>query len=259
MLREDVADLQDSWTDLLDLLARGYPPAFCTDSRQTITFWNWGAAQLLGREATEVLGRSCHDVLCGKDPHGNRFCYDRCPVMTTLTRGEAASGCELVVSTRNGDWRPLAVTILQLPDGRTGGFSVVHFLQPIRQTGTLAQALKASGAKPVTWSELRGRTLEPSRPVPNELTGREAEILSWVAQGLQNKEIADKLGISLATVRNHIHHILEKLDVHSKLEAVSLAFRSGWIDFTPASVGGPPAAEAAVRTMAFSRRFSRPH
>jgi len=43
-----------------------------------------------------------------------------------------------------------------------------------------------------------------------------------VAAGLQNKEIAHKLGISLATVRNHIHNILEKLDVHSKLEAVSL-------------------------------------
>jgi DNA-binding NarL/FixJ family response regulator len=50
-----------------------------------------------------------------------------------------------------------------------------------------------------------------------------------VAAGLQNKEIAQKLGISLATVRNHIHNILEKLDVHSKLEAVSLAFRQGWV------------------------------
>jgi DNA-binding NarL/FixJ family response regulator len=69
-------------------------------------------------------------------------------------------------------------------------------------------------------------------PTPVEappLTEREREVLRWVATGLQNKEVAQKLGISLATVRNHIHNILEKLDVHSKLEAVSLAFRRGWV------------------------------
>ena len=66
-------------------------------------------------------------------------------------------------------------------------------------------------------------------PKAPPLTDREKEILRWVAAGLQNKEIAHNLGISLATVRNHIHNILEKLDVHSKLEAVSLAFRQGWV------------------------------
>ena len=38
-----------------------------------------------------------------------------------------------------------------------------------------------------------------------------------------------ELGISVATTRNHVHNILEKLEVHSKLEAVSLAFREGWV------------------------------
>ena len=69
-------------------------------------------------------------------------------------------------------------------------------------------------------------------PVSQEdcpLTEREKEILSSVAQGLPNKEIARRLGISLATVRNHVHNILEKLEVHSKLEATSLAFRQGWV------------------------------
>ena len=61
------------------------------------------------------------------------------------------------------------------------------------------------------------------------LTEREREILRLVAAGLQNKEIAQKLGISLATVRNHVHNILEKLEVHSRLEAVLLAFRQGWV------------------------------
>jgi DNA-binding NarL/FixJ family response regulator len=50
-----------------------------------------------------------------------------------------------------------------------------------------------------------------------------------MAEGLQNKEIAQKLDISLATVRNHVHNLLEKLGVHSKLEAISLAYRAGWV------------------------------
>jgi DNA-binding NarL/FixJ family response regulator len=65
------------------------------------------------------------------------------------------------------------------------------------------------------------------------LTSREVEILHWVAAGLPNKDVAHQLGISLATVRNHIHSILEKLEVHSKLEAVSLAFRRGWVSGQP--------------------------
>jgi hypothetical protein len=45
--------------------------------------------------------------------------------------------------------------------------------------------------------------------------------------------------LSVATVRNHVHNILDKLGVHSKLEAVSLGFRNGWIvlDGLPATPG----------------------
>jgi DNA-binding NarL/FixJ family response regulator len=66
-------------------------------------------------------------------------------------------------------------------------------------------------------------------PCAPPLTVREQEVLQWVAAGLQNKEIAQKLDLSLATVRNHVHNILAKLEVHSKLEAVSLAYRRGWV------------------------------
>lgn len=50
-----------------------------------------------------------------------------------------------------------------------------------------------------------------------------------MAVGLQNEEIAERLGIPLATVRNHVHNVLQELQVHSKLEAVALAFFRGWV------------------------------
>ncbi len=62
-----------------------------------------------------------------------------------------------------------------------------------------------------------------------ELTPREKEILGLMAQGLDNRAIADHLVISFTTVRGHVQNILEKLDAHSKLEAVALAARHGLV------------------------------
>jgi DNA-binding NarL/FixJ family response regulator len=67
-------------------------------------------------------------------------------------------------------------------------------------------------------------------PSPREdfsLTDRENEILQLLVQGLNYMMIAEKLFISLDTVRNHIRHIYEKLQVHSKAEAVAKAIRQG--------------------------------
>ena len=53
------------------------------------------------------------------------------------------------------------------------------------------------------------------------LTEREAEVAELVADGLSNKAIASELSIELATVKNHVHSILEKLRVHSRGEAAA--------------------------------------
>ena len=57
------------------------------------------------------------------------------------------------------------------------------------------------------------------------LTDRELEVLKLVAQGMSNREIADELYISENTVKNHIRNILEKLHLHSRMEAVVYAVR----------------------------------
>ena len=57
------------------------------------------------------------------------------------------------------------------------------------------------------------------------LTTREQAVLSLMAQGRQNREIAERLGIASGTVESHVHHILCKLGVSSRLQAVLLATR----------------------------------
>lgn len=60
---------------------------------------------------------------------------------------------------------------------------------------------------------------------PPQLTEREVEVLRLVARGMANREIADQLVISENTVKNHVRNILEKLHLHSRVEAAVFAHR----------------------------------
>lgn len=74
--------------------------------------------------------------------------------------------------------------------------------------------------------ELEGMNVEDGSLV---LTRREKEVLELVAAGLSNKEIGAKLGIRLATVKNHVHNILDKLGVSRRREAIRLAYENGML------------------------------
>jgi DNA-binding NarL/FixJ family response regulator len=62
-----------------------------------------------------------------------------------------------------------------------------------------------------------------------QLTGRELEIVSLVGEGLKNKQIADRLCISEATVRNHLTSILKKVEVSDRLELLIYAYRNNLV------------------------------
>ena len=71
------------------------------------------------------------------------------------------------------------------------------------------------------------RCFAPNKTEDFSLTKRELEVLESIVNGSNNNEIAENLFISIETVRNHIRHIYEKLQVHSKSEAVVKAIRQG--------------------------------
>jgi DNA-binding NarL/FixJ family response regulator len=73
------------------------------------------------------------------------------------------------------------------------------------------------------------RTDRTTVPTPR-LTERELEVLRLVATGLNNREIAKQLFISENTVKNHVRNILEKLQLHSRMEAVMYAVREKLLD-----------------------------
>ena len=72
-----------------------------------------------------------------------------------------------------------------------------------------------------------GRTLKGSGSLHGRLTARELEVLALLAEGLSNKMISRRLGISAATVKCHIGKVFGALGVASRLEAVIVAARLG--------------------------------
>ncbi|MFC2177186.1 response regulator [Actinomycetota bacterium] len=62
------------------------------------------------------------------------------------------------------------------------------------------------------------------------LTEREREVLRYVAQGLQQKQIATRAGISVKTVQHHIMHLMEKLEIHDRVDLARFAIREGLVE-----------------------------
>jgi DNA-binding NarL/FixJ family response regulator len=77
---------------------------------------------------------------------------------------------------------------------------------------------------------LARRASEREELLPPELTDREMQVLRLIAQSRSNKEIAAALFISENTVKNHVRNILEKLHLHSRMEAVTYAWRKRLLD-----------------------------
>jgi DNA-binding NarL/FixJ family response regulator len=73
-----------------------------------------------------------------------------------------------------------------------------------------------------------------SRPAPpkelNDLSDREREVFRLMARGLSNAEIGNELYISETTVKTHVTHILQKLDLRDRVQAVVLAYQAGLFD-----------------------------
>jgi DNA-binding CsgD family transcriptional regulator len=123
-------------------------------------------------------------------------------------------------------WKPLGIddslrVWLPAPIGRARVINLErsgpNFSQRDR---SLLEFLRPAFIKMHAAAASRRRQLPPSSP----LTRREAEILGWIADGKTTRQIATILVVSPHTVRKHIEHILEKLDVRTRSAAVARAF-----------------------------------
>jgi len=212
--------------DARDIVTSTAEPAFATDEKGRLVLWNAAAAAFLNGEPEVLAGKPCHEILRGTDLFGNRHCCEKCTLHQMIRRREAVHDFVIDVDASGGVRRRVSVSIVVVPGIRPARYWVVHILKPaVSEMETdVAEPARLRGD-----GDGSGRGEGPRGFITSgrirRLTTRELEILELMAQGNTTPEIGEQLCISTTTVRNHIQHILRKLDVHTKVQAVSLALR----------------------------------
>lgn len=142
---------------------------------------------------------------------------DRCPACRVLALSEEPSLELLVEAVRHGAAGYISKQA-PLPELLAAARAVARgqMVVPPVMVGPLVQALLD-----------HGRRRDEGRRLLGRLTRREREVLALVAEGGDNDSIAQSLVISTETARTHIHNLLTKLELHSRLEAASFVFQYG--------------------------------
>lgn len=205
--------------DLLTTLGRTTDAMIAIDDDLRIVGWNDAATELFGLKEEEALGRKCSSVMCWRDRVGNPVCAV-CNDVAPVENGDLMPTREVIGSTGEGKALWLSATTIVPPLEIRPHCRLVHLVREVALPPELERLVveRLKGWSPAT---------EDETTVLSVLTTREAQVLRLLTEGLDGSAIAQKLYISQATVRNHIQHILAKLDVHSRTEAVALALRTG--------------------------------
>lgn len=182
-------------------------PAFSVALNRRITTWNAGAERLFSLRTADVLGRFCFEVMAKR----------------VELRSPPCSSCALAGGPTEWEKKVPCGQASAAPSFRTfsarsasGEVQLVHLLA--------GGALPEKSDRPLLVSS---GEREPPSVAPSLLTPREREVLRLLAEGLTTIEIADRLSISRITARNHVTHVMDKLEVKSRLRAVVVATHLG--------------------------------
>lgn len=184
--------------------------SFSTDSAGRIVAWNRAAAALFGYQASAVHGKNLHDVLQSHNTFGNRIACD-CGLMEMVRRGEFIRRYVIEVKTASGQEMRVVLFAHAQPDQPST--ILVYEARP--------DARQRHGDR---------RSVDRLRHFPaavGKLTPAELKVLRLLASGKRAQDVATSLNVSLTTVRHHIQKVLQKLGVHTQVEAISMVLQAG--------------------------------
>lgn len=176
-------------------------PAFAVDRNGVVVLWNEESEQVFGYPSAEALGKKCWELLCGHDINGNRYCFANCPLIEMAFLHEPIHAFHSSFATASRQQKQFSVSCLTIFN-EPGDEMLLHICHPEHE-------LTAAGD-----------FQPPPRMSMDALSQREIEILTLLTEGVSTRDIASTLSISIRTVRTHIQHLMYKLRVHKRQEAI---------------------------------------
>jgi len=214
--------------EIKELVESTSDSAFAVDGAGQIVAWNRAAETMFGLRSADAVGRACGDILKGMDECGP-VCSAECSVQQAVRRHHPIANFDLQVETANGtQWCNVSVLIAQ-EAGSTIPYSI-HIIRQIDVRKRLEMLVRdfvvtGTGMPPEQAATLISSARAPARET--DLSERELDVLRLLSKGVRTAAVAEQLHISRTTVNNHIQHILKKLDVHTRLEAIRRAEHAG--------------------------------
>lgn len=227
-------DRKPAPVDLMDFLCNTQDGMFVVDSSQRIVMWNKGAQEILGYAADEVLGKYCYEVIVGDWARKGDICVQDCNVLLLAVGGFVPPSTRRAVLTKDGSQKWIEVTHIAVPlsgAAKERETALVHVFRDATRAinaqaivDDLVRYIQVS-ASPEQRAVIPYHGLAKDSPRETPLTQREIEVLRLMAEGYGTNAIADRLVISASTARNHVQNILDRLGVHSRMDAVMYGIR----------------------------------
>src|SRR5579871_6495410 len=201
--------------------------AFVVTPEGEICFWNAAAERLFGYSQADVLNRTCYEILKGRSALGAIVCAGEHSVQQCAARGESIPRFDLEVTTRSGLRMWVSVSTIVFEDSRLHRRLIAHLSHDISKRKETEQAF-------LRIVELSKQVVSigdgQSALAPIEaLSDQERRIMILFSKAKNSGQVARELGVTLPTLRNHLHAINQKLRTHNRLEAVLHAMKRGLI------------------------------
>ena len=206
--------------ELIEVLEETADAAFCVNQQGEICSWNAAAEKLFGYSSSEAIGKSCYALLQGSGSLGTKLCTREFYARQGTVEGCRIPNFDLEVTVRSGRRIWVDLSTLVFKNGRTHPRLVVHLSRDIterKHNEDLLHKMLQLSKQIIAVSD--GNGIGGLAPV-SSLSEQEQSILRMFSDGKNSSEIARALGISLQTLRNHLHHVNDKLGTHSRLQAV---------------------------------------
>ena len=202
--------------------------AFSVNEQGAIQSWNNAAERLFGYSSSETLGKSCYEILHGCGVLGTQVCHEGCSILECSGGETEIPNFDMQVSVRSGNRLWVNISTIVWRNARNQHRLVVHLARDISRQKKVEQATEEMLQASRLLHKAATEILPAASPVV-QLSEQELHVLKLFSEGKNSPEIAKKLGIRLQTLRNHLHHINQKLRTHNRLEAVMHAIQRNLI------------------------------